>query len=252
MACRNASNHIWWDQFHPTDAVNAILAENIWNSLHTKMCYPKSLKDVLAKRRRPNDPNWENLIHLFKSFVRHLLIRIWRDWKCRPVWLVSFCYSFSTFCSFSFQISAVSDVFYVWSQHKTRKCSCNVPAINIKVWSVLLSEKKRKEKKRKSYEDKMGITSNTELSCSSIRMDFDRLILSTLPYQSFRLFLNQLPQTSVKLQSTMSINCIIRLAKVGEGVRVGALRFETWERFRFSVRNEGHRSYTGKINDKLR
>ncbi|KAK3228079.1 hypothetical protein Dsin_007941 [Dipteronia sinensis] len=48
MACDNASNHIWWDQFHPTDAVNAILADNVWNSLHTKMCYPMNLKDMVA------------------------------------------------------------------------------------------------------------------------------------------------------------------------------------------------------------
>ncbi|KAK4844487.1 hypothetical protein QYF36_020846 [Acer negundo] len=48
MACDDASNHIWWDQFHPTDAVNSILADNVWNSLHTKMCYPMNLKDMVA------------------------------------------------------------------------------------------------------------------------------------------------------------------------------------------------------------
>ncbi|MED6179550.1 hypothetical protein PIB30_001844 [Stylosanthes scabra] len=46
MACSNASNHIWWDQFHPTDAVNAILADNIWNGQHTKMCHPMNLEDM--------------------------------------------------------------------------------------------------------------------------------------------------------------------------------------------------------------
>ncbi|KAL5814439.1 hypothetical protein ACOSQ4_025080 [Xanthoceras sorbifolium] len=50
MACDNASNHIWWDQFHPTDAVNAILADNVWNSLHTKMCYPMNLEDMVAPK----------------------------------------------------------------------------------------------------------------------------------------------------------------------------------------------------------
>ncbi|PHT92258.1 hypothetical protein T459_00140 [Capsicum annuum] len=35
MACNNASSHIWWDQFHPTSAVNRILADNVWSSLHT-------------------------------------------------------------------------------------------------------------------------------------------------------------------------------------------------------------------------
>ncbi|CAH2071033.1 unnamed protein product [Thlaspi arvense] len=28
MACSDASGHLWWDQFHPTEAVNAILADN--------------------------------------------------------------------------------------------------------------------------------------------------------------------------------------------------------------------------------
>lgn len=50
MACKNASNHIWWDQFHPTDAVNAILADNVWNGLHTTMCYPKNLQDVINSK----------------------------------------------------------------------------------------------------------------------------------------------------------------------------------------------------------
>ncbi|GAV88786.1 Lipase_GDSL domain-containing protein [Cephalotus follicularis] len=50
MACSNASNHIWWDQFHPTDAVNAILADNVWNGLHTKMCYPMNLEDMVPPK----------------------------------------------------------------------------------------------------------------------------------------------------------------------------------------------------------
>nr|GME06800.1 GDSL esterase/lipase At5g08460 [Ipomoea batatas] len=48
MACSNASSHIWWDQFHPTDAVNAIIADNVWSSLHTNMCYPMNLQDMIA------------------------------------------------------------------------------------------------------------------------------------------------------------------------------------------------------------
>ncbi|GMH09328.1 hypothetical protein Nepgr_011169 [Nepenthes gracilis] len=48
MACGNASTHIWWDQFHPTDAVNEILADNIWSGLHTNMCYPMSMKDMVT------------------------------------------------------------------------------------------------------------------------------------------------------------------------------------------------------------
>ncbi|XP_077226934.1 GDSL esterase/lipase At5g08460-like [Tasmannia lanceolata] len=47
MACNNASTHVWWDQFHPTAAVNAILADNVWSGLHTNMCYPMNLKDMI-------------------------------------------------------------------------------------------------------------------------------------------------------------------------------------------------------------
>ncbi|KAF8379714.1 hypothetical protein HHK36_029159 [Tetracentron sinense] len=52
MACNNASNHIWWDQFHPTEAVNAILADNVWSGLHTKMCYPMNLQDMVALKAK--------------------------------------------------------------------------------------------------------------------------------------------------------------------------------------------------------
>ncbi|XP_071737453.1 GDSL esterase/lipase 7 [Rutidosis leptorrhynchoides] len=50
MACGNASNHLWWDQFHPTSAVNEILAQNVWSGLNTKMCYPMNMKDMVAQR----------------------------------------------------------------------------------------------------------------------------------------------------------------------------------------------------------
>nr|GEZ05997.1 hypothetical protein [Tanacetum cinerariifolium] len=36
MACDNASNHLWWDQFHLTAAVNKILADNMWSGLDTR------------------------------------------------------------------------------------------------------------------------------------------------------------------------------------------------------------------------
>ncbi|MCH88239.1 GDSL esterase/lipase, partial [Trifolium medium] len=52
MACSNASNYIWWDQFHPTDTVNGILAANIWNGEHTKMCYPMHLKDMVIQKAK--------------------------------------------------------------------------------------------------------------------------------------------------------------------------------------------------------
>ncbi|XP_062146597.1 GDSL esterase/lipase 7 [Alnus glutinosa] len=52
MACSNASSYIWWDQFHPTAEVNAILADNVWNGLHTKMCYPMNLKDMVVSKEK--------------------------------------------------------------------------------------------------------------------------------------------------------------------------------------------------------
>ncbi|MBA0684701.1 hypothetical protein Goshw_021599 [Gossypium schwendimanii] len=54
MACRNASDHIWWDQFHPTDAVNAILADNVWSSRHTEMCYPMNLEKMVFSQSLNN------------------------------------------------------------------------------------------------------------------------------------------------------------------------------------------------------
>ncbi|CAN8308185.1 unnamed protein product [Cochlearia groenlandica] len=47
MACSDAAGHLWWDQFHPTEAVNAILADNVWNSRHVNMCYPTNLETML-------------------------------------------------------------------------------------------------------------------------------------------------------------------------------------------------------------
>ncbi|XP_051137634.1 GDSL esterase/lipase 7 [Andrographis paniculata] len=49
MACSNATNHIWWDQFHPTAAVNEILADNVWSGQHTSMCSPMNLKDMISR-----------------------------------------------------------------------------------------------------------------------------------------------------------------------------------------------------------
>ncbi|KAG1330439.1 GDSL esterase/lipase 7 [Cocos nucifera] len=47
MACSDASTHVWWDEFHPTDAANRILAENVWSGEHTTMCYPMHLRDMI-------------------------------------------------------------------------------------------------------------------------------------------------------------------------------------------------------------
>ncbi|CAA6667057.1 unnamed protein product [Spirodela intermedia] len=47
MACRNASSHVWWDEFHPTDAVNALMADNVWSGEHVQMCHPMNLQDMI-------------------------------------------------------------------------------------------------------------------------------------------------------------------------------------------------------------
>ncbi|KAJ1262068.1 hypothetical protein BS78_09G079000 [Paspalum vaginatum] len=47
MACSDASSHVWWDEFHPTDAVNRILADNVWSGQHAKMCYPVDLQQMV-------------------------------------------------------------------------------------------------------------------------------------------------------------------------------------------------------------
>ncbi|KAJ4808300.1 GDSL esterase/lipase [Rhynchospora pubera] len=50
MACRNATNHVWWDQYHPTDAVNRILADNVWSGKHAEMCYPMNLLNMTTHK----------------------------------------------------------------------------------------------------------------------------------------------------------------------------------------------------------
>ncbi|KAF8085125.1 hypothetical protein N665_0679s0002 [Sinapis alba] len=48
MACFDAADHLWWDQFHSTDAVYAILADNVWNGgRHIDMCYQSNLETML-------------------------------------------------------------------------------------------------------------------------------------------------------------------------------------------------------------
>ncbi|KAJ0960158.1 hypothetical protein J5N97_002054 [Dioscorea zingiberensis] len=47
MACSNASTYVWWDEFHPTDVVNRILANNVWSSEHSDMCHPMNLLEMI-------------------------------------------------------------------------------------------------------------------------------------------------------------------------------------------------------------
>ncbi|XP_047949475.1 GDSL esterase/lipase At1g71250-like [Salvia hispanica] len=60
MACSNASSHIWWDQCHPTGAVNEILADIIWSGLHVNMCYPMNLQEMKLRCRS----NYEALCYI--------------------------------------------------------------------------------------------------------------------------------------------------------------------------------------------
>ncbi|KAF3333148.1 GDSL esterase/lipase 7 [Carex littledalei] len=50
MACKNATNHVWWDEFHPTEAVNLILADDVWSGKHIDMCFPMNLQDMIAHK----------------------------------------------------------------------------------------------------------------------------------------------------------------------------------------------------------
>ncbi|XP_002974632.2 GDSL esterase/lipase 7 [Selaginella moellendorffii] len=43
MACSNASSYLWWDEFHPTDKANFLLARDIWSG---NVCEPGGLQDL--------------------------------------------------------------------------------------------------------------------------------------------------------------------------------------------------------------
>lgn len=48
MACNQASSHVWWDLFNPTQAVNSILAEAAWsNQPIPDLCRPLNIHDLV-------------------------------------------------------------------------------------------------------------------------------------------------------------------------------------------------------------
>ncbi|CAK8538549.1 unnamed protein product [Lathyrus sativus] len=48
MACNQASSHVWWDLFNPTQAVNSILAEAAWsNQPIPDLCRPLTIHDLV-------------------------------------------------------------------------------------------------------------------------------------------------------------------------------------------------------------
>lgn len=45
MACQRASNHVWWDLYNPTEAVNILLANSAWSGDPlSSICRPFTLK----------------------------------------------------------------------------------------------------------------------------------------------------------------------------------------------------------------
>ncbi|KAK9734662.1 hypothetical protein RND81_04G155600 [Saponaria officinalis] len=48
MACNNTSQHIWWDLYNPTEAVNSLLANSAWSGTSvTEMCRPVTLQALV-------------------------------------------------------------------------------------------------------------------------------------------------------------------------------------------------------------
>jgi phospholipase/lecithinase/hemolysin len=70
MACSDASSHVWWDEFHPTETVNRILAENVWSGEHTKMCYPVDLQEMVKLK------NWNRPESSLQVLAQLLCFRI--------------------------------------------------------------------------------------------------------------------------------------------------------------------------------
>ncbi|KAG0502472.1 hypothetical protein HPP92_002544 [Vanilla planifolia] len=49
MSCSDASTHVWWDEFHPTEAVNKILADDVWSSKHANICSPMNMEEMVRQ-----------------------------------------------------------------------------------------------------------------------------------------------------------------------------------------------------------
>lgn len=51
MACNQASGHVWWDLFNPTEAVNSILAEAAWsNQPIPDLCRPFTIHELVKAK----------------------------------------------------------------------------------------------------------------------------------------------------------------------------------------------------------
>ncbi|GLJ22559.1 hypothetical protein SUGI_0424540 [Cryptomeria japonica] len=47
VACNNATGYVWWDQYHTTDTVNSIMADNQWNGKYKNITHPMNLYDLV-------------------------------------------------------------------------------------------------------------------------------------------------------------------------------------------------------------
>ncbi|KAK7300334.1 hypothetical protein RJT34_11177 [Clitoria ternatea] len=51
MTCHQASTHVWWDLFNPTQAVNAILADAAWSGQPIPdLCHPITIHELVYKK----------------------------------------------------------------------------------------------------------------------------------------------------------------------------------------------------------
>ncbi|KAJ7545474.1 hypothetical protein O6H91_09G121800 [Diphasiastrum complanatum] len=46
MACKNASTYLWWDEFHPTEMTNYVLANSMWWDTDHAICSPMSVQQL--------------------------------------------------------------------------------------------------------------------------------------------------------------------------------------------------------------
>lgn len=47
MACKEASSHVWWDLYNPTEAVNSLLADSAWfGQPFSGLCRPFTVHEL--------------------------------------------------------------------------------------------------------------------------------------------------------------------------------------------------------------
>ncbi|KAL5703932.1 hypothetical protein ACHQM5_022423 [Ranunculus cassubicifolius] len=48
LACRDSSQHFWWDFYNPTQGVNALLANWSWNGQPHRLCRPFNIQQLAS------------------------------------------------------------------------------------------------------------------------------------------------------------------------------------------------------------